>query len=135
MRMHGKLIPLYDCSRKWSNSQALKNMLAPSLPSLKESPEGRLLGSPGQAEGSPGQQHSGQLSSLPIVLSRQNSSSSEEDAASEPEIAGQLSDPSEDVDSADGSAQTTVEAAEFAHGSSGRSLEARQSACSALRMV
>ena len=105
-----------------SNSQPLRNMLPPSLPTLKESssPEVRILGSSVQDEAAPAQQGSGQLSSAPIVLSRQNSSSSEgEDAASEPEAAGQLSVSSEEADSAGGSEQTTVSALEQAESTSG----------------
>ena len=100
----------------------MRNMLPPSLPSLKESssPEGRALGNSLQAEATSPQHGSGQLSSAPIVLSRQNSSSSEEGgAASEPEAAGVLSPSSEELDSGGGSAQTTVRAPELAHSASG----------------
>ena len=108
-----------------SSSQPLRNLLPPSLPTLKESssPEVRILGSSVQDDAAPVQQGSGQLSSAPIVLSRQNSSSSEgEDAASEPEAAGQLSASSEEADSSGGgSEQTTVKAPEQAESTSGDS--------------
>lgn len=88
--------------------------MPPSVPSLREggSPQGQTLGSAGSMG-------SGQLNSLPIVLSRQNSSSTEEDAASEPEAAGQLSSTSEEAASADESAQTNMEVPELPHSTTG----------------
>lgn len=104
-----------DRCRERSSSQPLKNLVPPSLPPLRDggSPEGHTLGSAGPAPSSVGSLGSGQLNSLPIVLSRQNSSSTEEDAASEPEAAGQLSSTSEEAASADESAQTHMEAPEL----------------------
>ena len=91
--------------------------MPPSLPSLREggSPQGETLGSAGSA----GSMGNGQLNSLPIVLSRQNSSSTEEDAASEPEATGQLSSTSEEAASADESAQTNMEVPELPHSTTG----------------
>lgn len=112
-----------------SDRQPVKNLLPPSLPQLQkhEGPEDRAEGSAagagGQAEGAPAHLGSGQLSSLPIVLSRQNSISSaggEDEAASEPDEAGTLSSTSEEAASVEGSAQTTVEVPESAQHASGR---------------
>lgn len=118
--------------RQNGSQQPVKNLLPPSLPSLQEqdSPERPLQSANSsreedteqKEEGTPAQHGSVALSSLPIVLSRQNSTSSEgdeDDAASEPEAAGELSTTSEDAASAEGSAQTTVEIPEAAQHASG----------------
>ena len=111
-----------------SDRQPVKNLLPPSLPQVQkhEGPEDRAAGSAagadGQVEGAPAHLGSGQLSSLPIVLSRQNSGSSgddEEEAASEPDAAGTLSSTSEEAASVEGSAQTTVEMPDSAQHASG----------------
>ena len=111
-----------------SDRQPVKNLLPPSLPQLQkhEGPEHPAAGSDSgadrQVEGAPARIGSSQLSSLPIMLSRQNSNSSgedEEDAASEPDAAGTLSSASEEAASVEGSAQTTVEVPDFAQHASG----------------
>ena len=112
-----------------SDRQPVKNLLPPSLPQLQkhEGPgdraEGSAAGAGGQAEGAPAHLGGGQLSSLPIVLSRQNSNSSaggEDEAASEPDEVGTLSSTSEEAASVEGSAQTTVEVPDSAQHASGR---------------
>ena len=111
-----------------SDRQPVQNLLPPSLPQLQKH-EGRedwaagsAAGADRQAEGAPAHLGSGQLSSLPIVLSRQNSNSSgedEEEATSEPDAAGTLSSTSEEAASVEGSAQTTVEVPDSAQHASG----------------
>ena len=114
-----------------SDGQPVKNLLPPSLPQLQkherteDRAEGSGAGAGGQAEGASAHPGSGRLSSLPIVLSRQNSNSSgeeEEEAASEPDAAGTLSSTSEEATSVEGSAQTTVEVSDSALHAAGSSL-------------